>query len=519
MPPESAPPAVRPPRFVLNRPVRSRPTYCWRSTWNTGFDSAFTLFSKFALLNGLGARDLAQLFLSTQRGQRTRLIEQLHIDLRAAQFFSSERIARLVRVRFDTLARAFVVAAQDKQTLGESSQYLRYCRACLRRGLHVAIFQFLFVQRCPLHGEPLLEACERCGGLLLYQLETAVFRNPFRCQHCGHDFAPRLRQPKVVCDLRLSATERARFTDAIAIAHGKSLLFGSAQQLERHFSFFGLDAVALSRPSLERSRHEYYQFVDLLVRELSRSHAPAADALAHQPCAELIELRGGTSREGLACRFMRTDRARPRDHIESQEYAWDVKLLHVLPVYKAIRRHLWRRILRDHRACVLSVARHLWWDVEGDVLQPFCPIAEAFVRWRMFWERFNVPADLYRRPRHAPFGVQAWLSEAAPICPVGWSSAAERWVSHRVFAMDCWRHFHAWHSKSLSPQARRRHRWTRADPAEGAMTYWLAARGDPVTSCTRLFLDARVPTDCPARTGSLRTHRRWHQEHLRQIRR
>jgi hypothetical protein len=93
---------------------------------------------------------------------------------------------------------------------------------------------------------------------------------------------------------------------------------------------------------------------------------------------------------------------------------WDSKLHAVYPVYQALRRHIWRRVLSAHKTCARSAAARMWWDVEGDVIARFSPVAEAFLRWRMFWEGFGVPADLFRTPRHPAFGVLAWLCDGAP---------------------------------------------------------------------------------------------------------
>lgn len=509
------------PRFVIHQSVPPTPRYCWRSSWNTGFDSAYSLLSKFGQLNALGARELAQLFVIAPRGRRTALLAGLNIDLRTVEFLSKQRMAERLRIRSDALDRAFVVALDDRRFLNESSTHFRYCRACLRRGLHVAMFQYLFVPSCPLHGTPLVETCERCGGYQPYTLSSAAFKEPFRCIHCGFDFSPRLRELKVRCDLRLSAAERTRFADAFQVAQSKSRLFGSAQQLERHFSFFGLGAVSLSAPSISRSRHEYYEFIEALVRKLCTAedlHARPTQGSTNT--ARILEVRCGT--RGVSRRRI-VDRPwlLPRSNGSKQAPIWDEQLRLILPVYRAVRRHVWRRLLGSHRRCVVSAARRLWWDVEGDTLERFCPHAEAFLRWRMFWEGFGVPADLYRAPRHIAFGVQAWLSDAAPICPSGWSAGRERWVAHRVFAMDCLRHYSAWQMQCESRPRRKRHRWTRIERINGAMSYWLVAGPQVDTSCTRLYLDSRPPyCACTSSIDETRqAHRRWHEGQVQLIHR
>lgn len=82
-------------------------------------------------------------------------------------------------------------------------------------------------------------------------------------------------------------------------------------------------------------------------------------------------------------------------------------------------------------------ARHLCWRMEGRATTPFCPAAQAVLRWRIKWEGFGSPDALLRRPLHGPLGIDMWLSRYAPIGSAEWSDATCRWLTLHLF-MVAW---------------------------------------------------------------------------------
>jgi len=135
------------------------------------------------------------------------------------------------------------------------------------------------------------------------------------------------------------------------------------------------------------------------------------------------------------------------------------------------------------------------WDVEGDLIARFCSAAEAFLRWRMFWEGFGVPADLFRRPRHPAYGLRTWLCDGAPVGAEGWTARGEQWLTHRVFAMQCIRNFYEWLSHCESTRNDRPHRWLHADVIGSCLTYWAAVGNDTISQPLRVFIDTSFQRD------------------------
>lgn len=64
------------------------------------------------------------------------------------------------------------------------SSVLRYCVTCLRCGYHATLFQHQGIDRCPLHQEPLVSDCYRCGRAVAPRMSTTC-RLSFQCPACA----------------------------------------------------------------------------------------------------------------------------------------------------------------------------------------------------------------------------------------------------------------------------------------------------------------------------------------------
>lgn len=91
----------------------------------------------------------------------------------------------------------------------------------------------------------------------------------------------------------------------------------------------------------------------------------ASKRTAYAYAAELVR------RVGASCR---QNKRGARPWFERDKKFWEI-----LPIYKAICRHIWRRLLTKHRRCILSAARRIWWHIEGQKQPAICPKAYAFL--------------------------------------------------------------------------------------------------------------------------------------------
>jgi hypothetical protein len=312
----------------------------------------------------------------------------------------------------------------------------------------------------------------------------------------------------------------------------KAQLFASTPDLDRHASLFGLGRSVVSAPSTQRARQDYYDFIDGLIHRLhpelpSSAESPAAVTeivLGHYACRPRSQSQRLRRRpHGQSCGRHALDTTVPapagiQDPDPADNLPWDGKLRAIYPTYCAVRRRIWRTRVAEHQSCTFSAAAKLWWDVEGEHVAAFCPTAAAFLRWRMFWEGVRVPADLFRRPRHPPFGILGWLCDGAPIGAEQWTPKGEQWLAHRVFAMDCIRNFHEWQVLCASAVGAKATQWSRSAAGGYCLTYWAATGNDNPSAPLRVILDGEPKYECtPSGSESSAQHRQWHASQLRKI--
>ncbi|MFL9893988.1 MULTISPECIES: hypothetical protein [Paraburkholderia] len=393
--------------------------WCWRDDWNLPGQSAFMLLARFQQLNALSCTALAELFLR----KPDRWPVKHGIDLRDMRQFDLLRMCDLMCVPLCDVAAAFLPVSSVSRSAGP--QQLMWCVQCAARGIHLAVFQSDGCKTCPVHGSPLLDRCTQCGeALMSYRLQACNFRLPLCCPTCGHNW---VRSPGTAGDpaTRLSLVYRGKV----------------AQGLAR--DWFGRRSSNLRRLLANLRQQE--------VRETWLASAPprgsGEDGLGGF-CARVVQ--GQT--EGVSnvlvhpVGFVRDSLETDVDHRRKcvgelprspAIRTSDDVLPDAIACYKSIRRYLIRHVVQRHRRCVYTAGRYFTWRLDACTTTPFCPVAQAVLRWRTKWEGVGVPAHLFGRCEHGLLGVLVWLSLFAPVGLPGWTSSVERWTILRVFALAC----------------------------------------------------------------------------------
>lgn len=169
---------------------------CWRYTarpeWSSGGESMWMRLSKFSYCNRLSVIELTALFGTGSPG-----IESVARDLRQARPWDLPAMATILGVSAVDVLRGF--CANLPPILGRTATELRYCAACMKLGFHAAWFQWLTMERCPLHGLPLRVGCTRCKSAIPYALGTDLAASPLSCSCCGKSWIPSLGKPAGRC--------------------------------------------------------------------------------------------------------------------------------------------------------------------------------------------------------------------------------------------------------------------------------------------------------------------------------
>ncbi len=185
--------------------------------------------------------------------------------------------------------------------------------------------------------------------------------------------------------------------------------------------------------------------------------------------------------------------------------------------YKAVRRWITRVYGRGHGACIATAARHLTWSLTGSTTTPFCPIAQALLRWRCKWEGFGTPSALLRRPLHGPLGLAVWLSLYAPVAQRHWNHSAGQWVTLHLLGRACVDSFRAFLAEADRLHINRRTLWlpfpVHDFPRRQVVSRGGTRRGEPISFCVPTLSGADDDREL-VRVSNSPSHRRAHFEGL-----
>lgn len=481
-------------RIVLDQPLQLEKSWCWRDDWVTGFDSVYGLLSKFAKLNAMGARDLAHLFIDRDCGQRTAIIRAPKVDLRTSSFFDLTEMGRLLRLDPEHLRHAFLL---DRLTNSRrrSSDVLRWCPHCANAGFHSPVFQLDLLVSCPAHGKAIHSRCPKCRSQIPYRLQPDVFAHPFCCPSCNADLAPALRASKTR-SLRMREPETAWIANMVNLFSFEDQMLPVKLELNRQRKLLGIGEVIFATGDWRHVESEYTGFVTQVLADLEIECSGLQRTLSFDlPSITVKRCACRTERLGVA-RKKRARRAKAPPDVQlssTLKRGWDDRLKASYLLYGAVRRHLWRHVVHEHQNCITTAGRHLWWNMEGECTASFCPVAEAFLRWRMFWETCGTPRYLFAPMRKDPFGLVGWMASGAPVCPAGWTSDAEQWVSDHVLGRTCIGSFRDFLDIALGNSERGLINWDRHALTGKYESYWAVAGQDTSACPVRIYEQWRAP--------------------------
>lgn len=407
--------------------------WCWREDWLVHGESAWTLFWKFAQLNQLTARELATIITNRTSGRRTAICAKPDVDLRDASAFDLDLLAKIFRVPASRIRQAFLYEILPGSVL-RSHDHLRWCDRCLYRGFHSPLFQMRLTRTCPIHHHPLRDVCPSCARQIPYRLNNPFVLTPFHCPHCDFDFAPPmsgdrpqmlgLRQKHISNLSSLLKFHRAADVDLVNV-NDADRLFTSARKV-------GVFHVNVDEADIQ---DRYASFIAQIVHEVAPGQYWQPSGLRFGPVERHVR---GCWRPTLADDDGEDDEFDQADTgVEDSTVVSQVCLAAINDTYKAVRRRLWRRVLKKHQCCIRCAAARMGRRMDGERTGGFCPHALAFIRWRMLWEGRSTPRYLLVRPANDYSGIVGWhLARPCPV-PDHWSTPTKTWIASHIFGATC----------------------------------------------------------------------------------
>jgi hypothetical protein len=468
----------------LDAPRAPRPQWCWRDDWVQGGESIYSLIGLFQALNIVGSQQIRTNFVEASDPGLSRFVRHPVVSLLRPDRFRAAAFATSIRLSLDVVQQSFVSEAFPVSGWC-GHQNLRWCPQCVKAGYHAPLFQLLMVYECPAHHRPLEQHCPRCRSAFPYQLTTGTQTPLFLCPACKLDLAPEMRAGR----RRALAPEDMRMLDHSAklMQFCDSLPTMVSQALGTASSPQGSD-VLVSTPAAQVSESDFKTFVTQVLASLRLGDQTDWDRV--EPSISFVDQRVqlGSRRRTKTC----DAKSGWPDRLVA---ASDKGLYGAAALYRCVRRHHWRTIVHRHQRCVVSACRRLWWPITGSRTPCFCPVAMAFIRWRLRWESAVRCTDLIAEAIGPPLGIVTWLA-SAPVGPASAGQPMRDWLINHVFGYELLASFERMLVEEQGRPEDELVEWKRDWVAPAANCCWVCAGSGTKYQPARLFVRQNMFLEC-----------------------
>lgn len=360
----------------------------WQPCSPAPFESAWSVFAKLMALNGLKPSQLARLIAFD--GYAPPITNSLRF--RNSSWIDIDRFGAALEINPERLRLAFLdqLGFNIQETYeSKNNGGIRFCSDCLKNGYHCVFFELGFIDVCPWHHKKLEVACFLCLQAILHSgLKNS--KSAYR----------QVDQPAVSdwADWH-SACKHILFNDG-QVAKANTL----TEVEERVIAQSCLDLLnwwkvvsAHAGISTFLARYVYGKSDAYLLN----MYFNASEYIAGK-CPRPV---GQVKRpmRGLSWAQSRIDEDFEGDSAP-RGTEWDI-------IYRSIRRHIFNRYVRPHRACWNELKNYSHIDSQSMNSDSVCYVALAYASWRLAIERIrNIEGLQIDRLRKNPILVMR-LSE------------------------------------------------------------------------------------------------------------
>lgn len=207
---------------------KQNPNLRWNKCCFHPFESVWSVLHKLSHWNSLTPDDLVNLLWEPTKYQARPPKNQGASDWRP---YSMRRLSTVLKVPSAQLVLAetspfrFEVGEWKIENPTGTEETLRFCPQCIEQGFHSALFQMLWIERCPIHDEKIANVCPSCSSNVPYECNWETLSFAYGCTECGHALWP--SRDKIPGARTVGDHDLARLSEWFF--GGKNFNFGIAQ--------------------------------------------------------------------------------------------------------------------------------------------------------------------------------------------------------------------------------------------------------------------------------------------------
>ena len=348
----------------------------WQDEWSSPGESLYSALLKLAMVNTLQAGELLRRVFNSPMSHGSSLAIHRRSFLETG--WTTKYVPDASLQYIGALCRQSLMLASLQIASLSLDSCVRYCPACLSEGIHYAEFQIASLGRCPVHGEALLSNCRSCYAMTpRYAATTETFFSPYRCVKCGLYLAGDF-------DIASLAGSRSR---------GSSTNLLCLQRIEKLREWLRLTG---SHP-LRWSDGEIWPLTELEIEPPSQRRKIMFECVCRAFGTPDLGLKAFDGAERY--QFHKIDDARGDNTPRRPKRTSDQVAFERVKVYKAIRRHIFRKYLKPHQKCLRKPsggATFGWLDRNSLPDARLCVWSQAWMLWRSRFETRFTQACLLR---------------------------------------------------------------------------------------------------------------------------
>jgi hypothetical protein len=397
-------------------------SFCWRSDWVSRYESLWSLLHKFAFLNAVKADSIREIFGANPNvtAWSSMWLNRNRDDLRYLDGLDQAKLAEVFRLKEKIVGESVVtsfVKRNEVQTLSCAS--LRYCRTCLQNGFHSAIYQLLFLVKCPVHAEKFVTTCVNCENEIPYRLTQKAFKLPYGCSACK--FMPRLIMP-AERDIQLIKESELRNSQLRLISNWLVYRFKAetVEKLVQQDKNYELNVLQINRKfSKELSSNITSNLIDYWLDVFNPT--PRLRKILEKQVAKVKDIHIKI--------ILKSKMVESPQKADLFGVLWDRELY---SIFKSISRYLVKTQLKKHINCIKEYGRNIWWDKYAVSSKGrICPSANAFILWRMYYEDLDHPIKLFKK-------FKGFIMSKPRICWIPPNYNLSETILKRIFALECY---------------------------------------------------------------------------------